>query len=89
MNAAVRKMAASCADSAARGERKDLLRGEDVDIAAAGQGRLLDLAHGVLSQAIDLAGALEDPVQDDECLPARAWLDVEAREPLLNLGDAS
>jgi hypothetical protein len=49
-------------------EREDLLKRIDVDVRATHDGLSVNVAHRVLAQSPDAAGALEDAVQQDEQL---------------------
>ena len=72
VNAAVRKIAASCSDAGRAHQRPDLLRREHLDVAAPTQWRLLDVGDRVHRQPVHLPRPLEDPVQQHQRLGPRA-----------------
>jgi len=72
VNAAVRKIAASCSDSAARHQGVNLLDAEHLDVTVRALSMALDDGHRVPRESVDLLGTAEDPVELDEELVIRA-----------------
>ena len=62
----------------------DLLRREDIDVAALRGRRLLDFGGGIPRQPVDLAGSLENPMHEDKRLRSSRGRSVNPGDPCLD-----